>query len=360
MRSTILCGMAAFFLAASLACAADEEPPFRRGVNAAGPEFGGAIPGVPNKDYTFNNQKTFDYFAKKGLTVFRVPLKWERLQPALSGDFDAAYLAALKKNIEWAKAAGAKVILDIHNYCRYRVKIGDAWKGCIIEQKIDEQVPVKTADFQDLWKRLSKEFKDESSIYGYGLMNEPHDMGASDWKAISNAVIATIRENKDRTLILVGGLSWSNAADWEKHNGAESWVKDPENRFMYEAHCYFDADNSGSYKKSYADELAKNPDLPEIGRKRLQQFVEWCQKNKVQGFLGEFAAPRDDPRWCEVLENFLQELDKAGFGGTYWAGGIFWGEKYSMSLQPGDNFTTDRPQLAVLLKHMPAAPAAKP
>ncbi|MCZ7649540.1 MAG: glycoside hydrolase family 5 protein [Planctomycetota bacterium] len=344
---------AALLLAACASLAAGEEPAFRRGVNAAGPEFGGALPGKVHKDYTFNNEATFKYFAEKGLDLFRVPLKWERLQTELGGELDAEYLQHLKQNVAWAKAHGGQVLLDLHNYGRRRVKLGEAWKSVVIDVEVEGEVRVTRAHFVDIWLKLSKEFKDEPAVWGYGLMNEPHDMGTSDWKAISNAAVKALRDSGDLKTILVAGLHWSNSADWGKHNGPKSWIDDPSGRFLYEAHCYFDSDRSGSYKKSYEEELKRDPDLARVGVRRLKDFADWCKENKVGGFLGEFGVPRDDPRWyTEVLKNFMRGLDEAGMGGTYWAAGIFWGDNYKLSVHPAEKFTQDRPQLAVLLEHL--------
>jgi uncharacterized protein (TIGR03437 family) len=52
----------------------------------------------------------------------------------------------------------------------------------------------------------------------------------------------------------------------------------------------------------------------------------------------------------EVLARFLAALDDAGMDGAYWAAGEWWGD-YALSVQPRDNFTVDRPQLATLLAH---------
>lgn len=330
-----------------------EEPLYRRGVNIAGAEFG-EVPGKRHTNYTYNNEETFKYFAQKGFDVLRIPVKWERLQPELGKELNAAELGELKKNIAWAKAHGTTVIIDIHNYCRYAIKIDGKYKSCVIDNEVDGEVRVKTSDLADLWVRLSTEFKNETAVYGYGLMNEPHGMGKADWKAISNAVVKAIRDNGDKKLLFIGGGHWSNSSGWEKHNGPTSWINDPENNFMYEAHCYFDSDKSGAYKKSYEKELAGNAKLPMLGRERVAGFIEWCQKNNVRGFLGEFAVPRDDPRWNEVLENFMLALDEAKMGATYWAAGTYWGE-YPMTVHPTDKFTTDRPQMQVLLKHLSPA-----
>ena len=98
-----------------------------------------------------------------------------------------------------------------------------------------------------------------------------------------------------------------------------------------------------------------------LGRERVTDFITWCKKNNVRGFLGEFAVPRSDPRWNEVLENFMQALDEAGFGGTYWAAGTYWGDGYPMSIHPADkNYSVDRPQMEVMLKHLSPAHKSAP
>ncbi len=64
-----------------------------RGVNLAGAEFGeDNLPGVYGRDYTYNSEATFRYFAAKGLNLIRLCLRWERLQPLLLGPLDAENL----------------------------------------------------------------------------------------------------------------------------------------------------------------------------------------------------------------------------------------------------------------------------
>src|SRR5206468_221018 len=158
----------------------------------------------------------------------------------------------------------------------------------------------------------------------------------------------------DNKLIMVpGGASYSAAQRWPNDNGATSWISDPANNFMYEAHQYFDFDNSGSYNRSYDQELASNPNLPNVGPTRIAPFVNWCKTNSVRCYLGEYGVPNNDPRWLTVLDNLLKALDDAGMDGTYWAAGEWWGN-YSLSVQPANNFTTDRAQTPVLLSHLAA------
>jgi hypothetical protein len=71
------------------------------GVNLAGGEFG-KLPGVANRDYAYPGRKQFDYCQDKGLTVIRLPLRWERVQPKLMNPLDEAELARLDAAVKLA------------------------------------------------------------------------------------------------------------------------------------------------------------------------------------------------------------------------------------------------------------------
>jgi len=92
------------------------------GVNLAGAEFGD-IPGTAGKTYVYPGAAQLDYLQRKGLLVARVPFAWERLQPALNGALDTAELARLDEVVALARARGVGILLDPHNYARYRKKL---------------------------------------------------------------------------------------------------------------------------------------------------------------------------------------------------------------------------------------------
>lgn len=348
--SMSFCAHVLLLLMTGMTCSADSV--YRRGVSLAGPEFGDTqLPGVENRDFTMNSELSYRYFGAKGLSLIRLPLRWERMQPALRGPLDETYLAGIRRNVAWASANGCRIILDVHNYGRYRMIEGGWWREYILDNVYDGSVKVSSEDLADLWRRVSFEFRNEPAVYGYGLMNEPHDLGTADWKATSQALVSAIRSTGDEKLILVAGDSWSSAARWPAVHGPASWIDDPANNFAYEAHLYFDGDASGNYNQSYDAELARNPDMEQVGVRRLAPFIAWCQTNQVRGFLGEYGVPAEDARWLAVLDNFLTALDQAGFGGTYWGAGEWWGG-YPLSVQPANQFLEDRPQLAILLRHL--------
>src|SRR5258708_8665750 len=153
----------------------------------------------------------------------------------LKGPRDSTYRDRLKKDVAWDKAQGGEVIIDIQNFARYSMNVDGKLQMYVIDNVAsDGTVKVTSADFADLWVRLSNEFKFEPAVYAYDLMNEPHDMGKANWRAISQTALSAIRANQDDKLVLVPGDSWSSAnrrGTSDGHNPVPPTVQDPDNNF---------------------------------------------------------------------------------------------------------------------------------
>ncbi len=308
------------------------------GVNLACAEFNEAnMPGEFNKHFTYPTIKELDYFKSKGLMLIRLPFKWERIQPEQHGALDVLELARLKEFISLAQERNMKVIPDLHNYGRRFVN----GKKTIIGTG-----DLTVAHFADVWQKLANELKAFNNIYGYGLMNEPHDLdNSTSWFTMAQAAINSIRKVDKNTMIIVGGDDWSSAERWLEQSDNLKNLRDRYRNLMFEAHVYFDADASGSYKRSYDEEGCS----PTKGIERVQPFVNWLKDNKFRGMIGEYGVPDTDERWLDTMDNFLSYLQENGITATYWAAGPWWG-KYKLSLQPRDG--ADRPQMKVVEKYL--------
>jgi hypothetical protein len=237
--------------------------PDNRGVNVAGGEFGtpgpldatssfsNANPGVYDRAYHYDLSPSFAYLASRGISLVRLPIRWERVQPNLDGPLDAMEVQRISAAVSRAQAAGLRVILDVHNYGAYW--LFDGAQG--VRQPIGS-ASVTVTHFAGLWRLLSTSFAGHSGVAGYGLMNEPVGMaGAQHWEQASQAAVSAIRRNGDAKLVLVPGYNWSGAQQWTSQHPA-AWISDPYNNIRYEAHHYFDRDNSGAYLNSYASEVS--------------------------------------------------------------------------------------------------------
>lgn len=332
---------AGLLLAALAACG---EPPLEPtsgfGVNLAGPEFGAREPGFSNitpgrfgKDFVFPRNDTLAYYSSRGLRIIRLPLSWERLQPTLGAALDATYSGRVLEHLDAAAMQGCSVVLDLHNYGRYRMGTQNLVQVFVLDAPQSRNQGLRSEHLADLWLRLGIMVREHPALLAYGLMNEPHDMGRADWHATSNRVVKALRAVGDCTWIWVAGDGWSKAHEWNQHNPGDPWVHDPLGKTAYEAHLYFDADGSGRYHASFAEERRADAGLLQRGSKRLEVFSSWCRRGGVTGVIGEFGVPWFDEGWIQVLEGFLASVQQERMTAIAWAGGDWWGD-YALSLQP--------------------------
>jgi endoglucanase len=307
------------------------------GVNLAAGEFG-KLPGTYGQDYIYPYPQELDYYKSKGRLTIRVPFRWERWQRTLYEPLNPEEMSRVDQLVAQARARDMKLILDAHSGGSYKIDGTD-------EQKIGTSaVPVSA--FADFWKKVATRYKSDSGVYAYGLMSEPNNMpGRSIWPTAAQAAVDAIRQVDTSHTVMVSGDVWGTAKDW-RYNNENLNIKDPANKVLYEAHQYFDGTDEGFYNQSYDVEDA----YPNIGVDRVRPFVEWLREKGKKGFIGEFGVPGNDQRWNVVLDNFLAYLEAHHVGGAYWAGGPWWGS-YPLSIEPADNFTSDKPQMSILQKY---------
>lgn len=302
------------------------------GVNRSGGEFGGdKLPGTYGTDYTYpTDPAEFNAFASAGLSLVRIPFLWERIQADKNSPLvteDADRLAAV---LDAAAANKLQVILDLHNYGRYKgqpLTVND------------------TVFFADVWSKLAVRFGNHPALYGFELMNEPHDMPGEGktWNVLAQAATDAIRKVTSKPFILVPGYSWQTARFWQDNN-KDLHVTDTANKVIYSAHQYFDGDNSGTYSQN-VDEA--KPDSTKVVE-AVQPFLDWLSQNQAVGMFTEYGVPKDKA-WQPVLKTFLKILDTNPniVGGTYWASGAWWGD-YPLSVEP-DKDGVLKPQFVQLL-----------
>lgn len=306
----------------------------RVGINLSGAEFGNAGDKY-GWGYIYPDSATLEYFKSRGVTLIRLPVKWERLQPAALGALDADEVGRLVETLDRAKALGLAVVVDLHNYGRYGQ---DALGSTALPESA----------LADFWKKLAARLSAHPAFAGYGLMNEPHDMpNATAWPNAAQLAVNAIRTVDSTKRIYVAGDGWSSAQNWDALN-PNLKINDPAGNFRYEAHQYFDRWSSGTYQSSYDADGA----YPSLGADRLQPFVNFLKRTGAKGFIGEYGVPADDARWLTVMDNFLTAATAAGIDTTYWSAGQWLGS-YALSVQPADG--KDKPQLAVLQRYMEKA-----
>jgi endoglucanase len=234
-----------------------------RGINVAGAEFGNTpvdetassftntSSGTYGVDYIYPRAGLLRQLARRGTKLIRLPVRWERLQPQPRGPLDAENLEHLRTSLDAAAAAGLRTVIDVHNYGAYYQGVGPLGLRSPIGSLL-----LPNSAFADFWRRLAAAVGGTPAIAGYGLMNEPVGMdGPRAWERASRAAVAAIRSTGDRHRIYVAGYEWGSVDGFQRNHPDGPWIDDA--AIAYEAHQYFDDDNSGRYSLSYDDEVAR-------------------------------------------------------------------------------------------------------
>lgn len=265
-----------------------------------------------------------DYLKSKGVTLIRLPSAWEKIQPTLNGPLDPTEMTQLQNFLTLAASEGMLVIIDIHNYARYnpnwaaqvaaKQNIAEPCSGSACLVLGTSGLPI--SDLANLWNKLAGTLKGHAGLAGYDLMNEPNTLSSpSVWSNAAQGAINAIRSVDTNTTIVVEGYQWANGQSWVWNNPGFP-LTDPSNNIVYEAHSYWD-NTSGAYAQPYSFYCPTA--CPNRGVTFIQPFVQWLQKYKLNGYVGEFGVPGNDPNWLTVLNNFLVYITQNGVAGTYWS-----------------------------------------
>lgn len=339
------------------------------GVNLASAS-GGSVPGTFGKDYIYPKMQDLYYYKAKGVRLIRFPFRAARVLEDLDGealDYDQTNsdIKAMKAVVDEAERLGMWVFLDAHDYAERTIN------GT--QQKLGDEV--YTAEkFARMWKMIAEAFKDNKNIWGYDLQNEPK-VSAANLVPIYQAAINAIRTVDTKAQIIVEGANWASAYEWIYGNRSDklypeypstvdwsykassNWdlanLVDPQNKIVFEAHGYFDKDNSGTYQKGYQE-----VDF----RKRFAPFLEWCKVNNKKALIGEFGVPyvgaktASDERWMTVIDEALDFFRSYQVNATYWCGGAMY-EANELSVQPDKNalygnYNVEKSTMAIMDKYI--------
>ena len=366
LLSILLVGLAIGFLSAPLAALVLDRTPvpdeLSWGVNLTGLAFGdaemrsGGSHGKYGQHYIGLTGAELDYFEAEGMTVFRLPFRWERVQHSLYEELDPEDMGYMDAVVDAAAERGLKVILDPHQ--RFAVKgSGTGYYDLASDQILTLGSPeLPYSAFADFWLRLASHYSDHPGVYGYGLINEPHGMdigglsGSENWKQAAQAAIHAIRAVDGQTTIIVPGYHWSNAYEWDVYSDNLKDLYDPAGNMIYEAHIYLDKSGSGSYDED-CETVA-----PDRGPQRLDDFVNWLRANGKKGIIGELGTPADQC-WLGILEptlDYISASDDVLVSFQWWRADRWWISD-PLSMQPNvdsEGNYIDRPQMDLLKQHI--------
>ncbi len=169
------------------------------GVSIAQGEFGSTPdkqPGVYNTDWKYPDLKYLEKAYQSGIRLVRLPFTWERVVEGRNKGLDDANVGRLLALLDNARIAGVQVLLSMHNMGRFR-------------EAPDKTYTLGTDDLSyewwaSTWKALAARLSQHPAVWGYGIMNEPHDLPVGGDAGLGRTY-RSLRGNHDWSNIVWGG-----------------------------------------------------------------------------------------------------------------------------------------------------------
>ncbi|NMD57062.1 glycoside hydrolase family 5 protein [Tsukamurella conjunctivitidis] len=305
-------------------------------------------------------QSSYNYLAGLGHKLIRLNINWDYLQPNLdtgNRTFHSAYWAAVKSEVSKIRTAGMRTVLDLHNGCE--------WKKPKTSTTLLCGAGLTTTDTTDVWRKLSTEFKNDTSVVAYDLFNEPVRFNHptrpevrkpdyqpySTYKTHVNAVVAAIRANSDNKTIWVESLCCHWSQDLPDTDPGGGWVVDPQNKIVYSLHMYPVGDSTAgeTYNPAKEDPNYEQPpgnfwadygyDRGFLGR--LDRFGRWCVDRGVRCSIGEVGwygygqSATSAAQWNELGDIWYYKANFYGLDVTYFGASSAYHEGLTAYDAPG-------------------------
>ncbi|PWU13191.1 MAG: glycoside hydrolase [Verrucomicrobia bacterium] len=192
--------------------------------------------------------------------------------------------------VAWCKAHGVYVILDMH------AAPGGQTGQNIDDSANDQPELFQQAKFQErlveLWKQIARRYKEEPTVAGYDLLNEPLPERTGAAKAhktklepLYRRLTRAIREIDSRHMIIVEGADWAN--DWSVFS------KPFDKNLVYQFH-YYCWDDPATLKD-------------------VQKYLDYRNRFNAPVWVGE-TGERDDALYWATTEYF----EANNIGWSFW------------------------------------------
>ena len=222
--------------------------------------------------------------AAEGFDHVRLPMNWRVLMSSTGAWLEDGF-DCLDRLIDWCRTHGLRVLLDLHGAPggQTGTNIDDSLGRP--ELFMDERNGELTVE---LWTEIARRYRDEPTVLGYDLLNEPlpdqwQHRFAEDLVALYRRVTAAVRRVDPHHLIMYEGMHW--ATSWDIFT--EVW----DHNSVLQFHKYW----------SPAD------------RPSIQRFLDVGAQLGLPVYMGE--GGENIPEWLAAA---FQLYEDCGIGWNFW------------------------------------------
>jgi endoglucanase len=218
-----------------------------------GMAFGNGVWYLAEPDPTLHNEEDYKEMQRLGLNAVRFYLSYKYFE-----DDNAPYQYKqsgfdwLNQNIEWARANGIKLFLNIHvpqGGFQSNGEGGALWENAENQNRL-------TA----LWRKLASVYANDTAIAAYDLLNEPvTTKNKEQWQTLAQRLADTIRTIDSKHFLLVERLNGLTNGDYSQDSEMNFvFINDPANKWGLTFHFYSPIEYTHQYA-SWVDAF-KNTD----------------------------------------------------------------------------------------------------
>lgn len=256
------------------------------------------------------------FLSELGVNAFRLPVNFRMIEEfeewKICGKEGFFYV---DKAITWAKKHGMYIILDLH-----------AAPGCQNSRWHSDNISSAallwdSRHYQEsvckIWQRISERYRNEDTIAGYDLLNEPEAEDSEKLRLMYEEIIRCIRSNRDNHIIFIEGNKRGEDFDALDNLPFENIAFSTHNYMAatLEASCY-----PGKFKNTYIDKSCIE--------KAFLKRNEWILKRELPSYVGEFGVLLDgdatnpqegDLARINALSDFIKILNDYDQHWTLWS-----------------------------------------
>jgi uncharacterized repeat protein (TIGR01451 family) len=260
----------------------------------------------------------FDILMRMGVNLVRLPIYYEELQD--DGNLIPGTFEKLDRVVEACADRGIYVLLDLHGAPGAQSKechTGRCWYNRLFQGDEQERAKFQARTIA-LWQEIANHYKDNTTVMGYDLLNEPNAIISNDVQGPNKAererlwafydqLYDAIRDTVSDThhiIVMEGNWDWWPTLPDPAKYGWENVV--------YQIHHYHPLDeNSRPPKVTYQDFVQSHKDFIDD---KIDMVTRYQNVYQVPVMIGEFHAYDSREAW----EYYLAKYNEQDWSWTLW------------------------------------------
>ena len=262
----------------------------------------------------------YQTLAAQGVQTVRIPVTWGPWEgEAPQYTINANFMALVKQNVEWAREAGLKVVLNTH-HDEYWMDAYAAGGNTAVNDSLKQRIAAT-------WRQIAETFKQEGDYLILETFNELNH----EWKDATQREIEIQNEWNQLAVDVIRSTGANNATRWIAVPSYQASPKcalrndfalpnDPAGKLIVAIHCYdpYDFTLRDPLKTTWGTDADRKA-ITDVLNKVKEKFID----QDIPCYLGEFGCSlhvteAENAIRATYLEYFCRAAHFAGLAACLW------------------------------------------